>query len=102
MSAEPRLAIFLSGGGTTLQNLLDRIADGRLKASVVQVVSSRADAPGLERARKAGIPAAAVERRSCASREEFGERMFEPCRDAKVDIVCLAGFLQLVPIPDDF
>jgi formyltetrahydrofolate-dependent phosphoribosylglycinamide formyltransferase len=102
MNPTPRLAVFLSGSGTTLQNLLDRIADGRLKATVVQVMSSRVDAFGLERARQAGIPAAVVERKTCASREEFGERMFAPCRAARADIVCLAGFLQLVPIPDDF
>ena len=45
-----RLAVLLSGGGTTLQNLLDRIADGRLAARVVQVISNRPDAYGLERA----------------------------------------------------
>jgi phosphoribosylglycinamide formyltransferase-1 len=102
MNPTPRLAVLLSGGGTTLQNLLDRIADGRLLATVVQVVSSRADAFGLERARNAGIATAVVERKQCASLEEFGERIFAPCRQAQADIVCMAGFLQLVPIPDDF
>src|SRR5262245_54966664 len=102
MNPTPRLAVFLSGSGTSLQNLLDRIVDGLLKATVVQVMSSRRDALGLERARQAGILAAVVERKTCASREEFGERMFAPCRAARADIVCLAGFLQLVPIPDDF
>ena len=102
MSAAPRLAVLLSGSGTTLQNLLDRIADGRLSAQVVRVMSSKADAFGLERARQAGIQAAAVERKACASREEFSAKMFGPCREAGADIVCLAGFLQLVQVPDDF
>jgi phosphoribosylglycinamide formyltransferase 1 len=102
MRTKPRLAVFLSGSGTTLQNLLDRIADGRLSATVVQVMSSKADAYGLERARQAGIPAAFVERKACASREEFSAKLFGPCREAKADIVCLAGFLQLVQIPEDF
>jgi formyltetrahydrofolate-dependent phosphoribosylglycinamide formyltransferase len=102
MSAKPRLAVLLSGSGTTLQNLLDRIADGRLSASVVQVMSSKATAYGLERARNAGISAAFVERKACASLEEFSDKMFGPCREAKADIVCLAGFLQLVRIPDDY
>jgi phosphoribosylglycinamide formyltransferase-1 len=100
MASRPRLGVLLSGGGTTLQNLLDRIADGRLSAEVVQVMASRTDAYGLERARKAGVPAAAVERKACASREEFSEKLFGPCRAAGADIVCLAGFLQLVRIPD--
>jgi formyltetrahydrofolate-dependent phosphoribosylglycinamide formyltransferase len=97
-----RLAVLLSGGGTTLQNLLDRIADGRLRAEVVAVVSNVAGAYGLERARRAGIPGHAVERKKCASREEFSRRIFEPCRAAAADLVLMGGFLQLVLIPDDF
>jgi len=97
-----RLAVLLSGGGTTLQNLLDRIADGRLKAEVVLVISNRSDAFGLERAFRAGILTAVVERSDCSSRDEFGRRIFDLCRSAKVDLVCLGGFLQLLRIPDDF
>jgi phosphoribosylglycinamide formyltransferase-1 len=97
-----RLAVLLSGGGGTLQNLLDRIADGRLNAQVVLVVSNRADVFGLARAEAAGVPTAVVERRDCASREEFSERVFEHCRRARAELVCLAGFLQLLTIPDDF
>jgi formyltetrahydrofolate-dependent phosphoribosylglycinamide formyltransferase len=97
-----RLAVLLSGGGTTLQNLLDRSADGRLRARVVQVVSNRADAFGLERARAAGVPAAVVERKGCGAREEFSARIFDLCRRANAELVCLAGFLQLIQVPDDF
>jgi phosphoribosylglycinamide formyltransferase 1 len=102
MNQRPRLAVLLSGSGTTLQNLLDRSAAGRLNASVVQVIASRADAFGLTRAAQAGIPATVVERKSCSSREEFSARIFAPCRAAGADLVCMAGFLQLVLIPDDF
>ena len=97
-----RLAVLVSGGGTTLQNFLDRIADGRLKAQVAAVIASRPDAFGLERARRAAIPAQAVSRKECGSREEFGRRIFDLCRTHRADLVCLAGFLQLLPIPDDF
>jgi formyltetrahydrofolate-dependent phosphoribosylglycinamide formyltransferase len=92
----------LSGNGTTLQNLLDRSADGRLPAEVVLVVSNRSDAFGLERAQRAGVPTAVVERADCSSRDEFSRRIFDLCREARVDLVCLGGFLQLLPIPDDF
>jgi phosphoribosylglycinamide formyltransferase 1 len=102
MPSPVRLAVLLSGSGTTLQNLLDRRAAGRLPADVVLVVSNRADAFGLTRARQAGIPTAVVDRKACASRDEFSARIFALCRDARVDLVCLAGFLQLLPIPDDF
>lgn len=97
-----RLAVLLSGSGTTLQNLLDRVATGTLAARVVCVVSSNASAFGLTRAQQAGIPAAVVERKACASREEFSRRAFDHCRAASADLVCLAGFLQLLSIPDDF
>src|SRR5262245_5408688 len=96
-----RLAAFVSAGGTTLQNLLDRVADGRLRAEVVLVASSRADAFALERARRAGVPAVVVERKACGSREEFSRRLFDACRRARAELVCLAGFLQLIAIPDD-
>jgi phosphoribosylglycinamide formyltransferase-1 len=97
-----RLAVLLSGGGTTLQNLLDRIADGILRAEITVVLSNKSDAFGLTRARQAGIPAYVVERKDCSTREEFGTRIFDRCRDAEVDLVCLAGFLQLLPIAEDF
>jgi phosphoribosylglycinamide formyltransferase-1 len=97
-----RLGVLISGSGTTLQNLLDRSADGRLPARVVLVVSSRADAFGLQRAATAGVPTGVVERRSCASRDDFSRRIFDLCREAGVDLVCMAGFLQLLPIPEDF
>ena len=97
-----RLAVLLSGSGTTLQNLLDHIRAGTLPAEVVRVVSSNPQAYGLTRAEQAGIPTAVVERKVCASRAEFSERTFALCRESRADLVCLAGFLQLLQIPDDF
>jgi phosphoribosylglycinamide formyltransferase-1 len=102
MNQPLRLGVFLSGGGTTLQNLLDRIGDGSLPATVAVVLSDQPEAYGLERARQAGIPAVAVRRRDCPSRAEFCRQLFDPCREAGVGLVCLAGFLQLVEIPPDF
>jgi formyltetrahydrofolate-dependent phosphoribosylglycinamide formyltransferase len=97
-----RLAVLVSGGGTTLQNLLDRCRDGRLHARVVQVISSHAGVFALERARQAGIPSAVVSRKEAGSAAEFSRRIFDLCRGARADLVCMAGFLQLLPIPDDF
>ncbi len=92
-----RLVCLVSGGGTTLQNLLDRSADGSLPARVVGVVSSRADAFGVERAALAGVPAV-VEVRGPA----FAERVWDAVRGFTPDLVCLAGWLHLLPIPADF
>jgi formyltetrahydrofolate-dependent phosphoribosylglycinamide formyltransferase len=97
-----RLAVLLSGGGTTLQNLIDRIADGRLRAEIAQVISNVPDAYGLERARQAGLRTAIVDRRQAGSREEFSRRIFELCRQAEAQLVVMAGFLQIVTIPEDF
>jgi phosphoribosylglycinamide formyltransferase 1 len=97
-----RLAVLLSGSGTTLQNFVDRIASGGLRAEIVLVGSSKAGVGGLERARNAGIPTQVVERKSFASVDEFSQRLFALCREANADLVCLAGFLQLIHIPDDF
>jgi formyltetrahydrofolate-dependent phosphoribosylglycinamide formyltransferase len=97
-----RLAVLLSGGGTTLQNLLDRIADGRLAARVVCVVASNPAAFGATRAQGAGIPTAVVERKAFPSRDEFSSRIFDYCRQHGAELVCLAGFLQLLRIADDF
>jgi len=97
-----RLAVLLSAGGTTLQNLIDRIAAQTLHAEIAVVISNNADAYGLERAQKVGIRAAVVDRKDAGSREEFSRRIFGACRSANVDLVCMAGFLQLIIIPDDF
>ena len=74
-----RLAVLLSGSGRTLENLLDRIAAGRLAASVERVVSSRGDVRGVRLA-----------------------AIFAACREARPDLVVMAGFLHLVAIPADF
>jgi phosphoribosylglycinamide formyltransferase-1 len=92
----------LSGGGTTLQNLIDRKADGALPIRIERVISSKPDVLGLERARKAGLNASTIVRREFPSIEAFSDRIFDECRRANVRLVCLAGFLQLLQIPNDF
>jgi formyltetrahydrofolate-dependent phosphoribosylglycinamide formyltransferase len=82
--------------------LLDRIDDGRLRAQIALVIASRADAYGLVRAERAGVPTALAARKEFASIEAFSERVFTLCRGAEAELVCMGGFLQLVKIPDDF
>jgi phosphoribosylglycinamide formyltransferase-1 len=89
-----RLAVLLSGGGTTLQNLLDRIADGRLSARVAVVLASRRDAGGLERARQAGIPAVAVPRKEFSDVDRFNDALHAELEQHAFDLVVLAGFLS--------
>ena len=54
------------------------------------------------RAAKAGVPTAIVDRRAYKNSQEFSDALFDHCRQAKADLVCLAGFLQLIVIPEDF
>jgi len=95
MSAVPRLAVLLSGGGTTLQNLIERIDNGRLRARVSVVVASRSDAFGLERARRAGIATATVPRKAFADARQFNDALHAALAAHSVDLVVLAGFLSL-------
>jgi phosphoribosylglycinamide formyltransferase 1 len=89
-----RLAVLLSGSGTTLQNFLDRIADGRLNAEIAVVLASRNDAGGLERARRAGIPAVAVARKDFADIDRFNDALHTELQRHTFDLIALAGFLS--------
>jgi phosphoribosylglycinamide formyltransferase-1 len=97
-----RLAILLSGQGTTLENLFEKIAAGRLEASVAVVLASRADAFGLERARRRQIPALVVERRKFVLPEEFSEAIFKALAPHRPDLICLAGFMSMLRIPREY
>jgi formyltetrahydrofolate-dependent phosphoribosylglycinamide formyltransferase len=97
-----RLGALISGGGSTLANFLAKIAAGALAAEVPLVVASRADCGGIARAREAGLHCEVVERRSFTTVSEFSEAIFSLCRDARVDLVTLAGFLALIEVPADF
>jgi phosphoribosylglycinamide formyltransferase-1 len=96
-----RLAVLASGSGSTLQNLLDRIAEGRLIASVVQVIVSKPGVGAIERAERAGIPMAVVRKRDLTP-DAYEAALFGPIREAGADLVILAGFLSLLPIPSDY
>ena len=86
----------ISGAGTNLQAILDRIAAGRLDASLRLVVSNRPGAAGLARATAAGVPTRVIDHRSFAAREDFDRAVVEALRAAGVELVVLAGFDRLV------
>jgi formyltetrahydrofolate-dependent phosphoribosylglycinamide formyltransferase len=97
-----RLAVLVSGGGTTLQNFLDVIAAGKLDASIEVVVSSTSNAYALERARNAGIETHVVRRRDYDSQEAFSEAITALLAPHHVDLVLGAGFLQRYIFPKQF
>ena len=97
-----RIAVLISGGGTTLQNLIARIDAGQLSVKIVLVVSSNPNAGGLRYADAAGIPAAVVQRKDFDSQEQFSTVVFDHCRRAGAECVVMGGFLQQMTIPRDF
>jgi phosphoribosylglycinamide formyltransferase-1 len=103
MDSSPlNLAVLISGSGTTLQNLIDRIADGSLDARIAIVIGSRTELVGLKRASDAKLMNFVVDRRDFADVAAFSRQVFRLCDDAGVDLVCLAGWLCLLDIPDKY
>jgi phosphoribosylglycinamide formyltransferase-1 len=90
------LGVLISGRGSNLQAILDAIGTGRLSAKVGVVISNKGDAPGLERARKAGVPTVAISHRDFDSRESFDAAVLEALQRYDVDVICLAGFMRIL------
>ena len=90
----PRIAVLLSGSGTSLENLLEQIEAGAVPGEVVVVVASKANAFGLERARRRGIPALAVPRKEHADAREFNDAIHATLAPHDPDLVLLLGFLS--------
>lgn len=97
-----RLAVLLSGSGTTLQNLIDAIGRRELNAEVRLVVGSRPGLKGIDRATAAGVPTAVVDRKSFDGVSSFSAAVFDRLDSAAVDLVCLAGWLCLLDVPDRY
>ena len=97
-----RIAVLISGGGTTLRNLIEKRAAGKLPVEIVLVIASSPTARGLQFARDADIPSVVVEHKGFASQDAFSHAIFEQCRHAQADLVVMAGFLKRITIPDDF
>lgn len=89
-----RTGVLISGSGTNLQALLDTTAGGDSAAEIVLVIGNRADAYGLERARRAGVPTAIIEHGRFAERAGFEAAIDRALREAGVELVCLAGFMR--------
>ncbi|MEP6917905.1 MAG: phosphoribosylglycinamide formyltransferase [Acidobacteriota bacterium] len=90
------IGVLISGRGSNLQALIDAIAGGILRARIAIVISNKANAGGLERARAAGIETLVLDHRAFASRDEFDAAIVGELRARGVSLVCLAGFMRLV------
>lgn len=96
-----RLAVLLSGAGTTLQNLLDR-SEAEDSYEVCVVIGSKPDAYGLVRAQQAGIPAVCVARQEYQDTAAYNEALWAEIRKHTIDVVVLAGFLHMLRVHADF
>jgi phosphoribosylglycinamide formyltransferase 1 len=91
-----RTAVLISGSGSNLQALIDACEADRSAAEIALVLSNRADAFGLERARRHGIGVAVVDHRGFASRAAFEAALDAVLRQAGIELVCLAGFMRVL------
>ncbi len=93
-----RVVALVSGGGTNLQAIIDKIKDGTVKnAEVVGVISNNYNVFSLERAEKAGIPNAVVSPKDFSSRDEFNKALLAKVDSFSPDLIVLAGFLVVIP-----
>jgi len=91
-----KLGVLISGTGSNLRAIIDAILRGDLKAEIRLVISNRADAQGLERARRYGIETTVIDHRQFPSREDFDRAVLAALRDRSVELVALAGFMRLL------
>lgn len=93
-----KIAVCVSGGGTNLQAIIDKVSDGRIQnTEIALVISNKKEAFALERAAKAGIPAEYVSPKEFADRNAFGDAMVQLFDRYQIDLVVLAGYLVIIP-----
>lgn len=97
MGQKLNLAVLISGRGSNLQSILEACQDPEFPAQVKLVISNKADAYGLVRAEKMGIPTSVVAHKDFSSREEFERALIAAIEaEGPIDLVCLAGFMRVL------
>jgi phosphoribosylglycinamide formyltransferase-1 len=96
MSEKATIAVLISGSGSNLQAIIDASEKGEIPSTVGIVISNKADAYGLVRAKKHGIPTEVVDHRAFPGREEFDAKLVEIICGRGAELVCLAGFMRVL------
>ena len=91
-----KLVFLISGNGSNLQQFIDHIEAGNIQAEISAVISNRADAFGLERAKKAGLPAIIIDHTEFSDREAFDSEMSKVIDSYQADLIILAGFMRIL------
>jgi len=94
--ADAKIAVLISGRGSNLKSLISAAAAPDYPAEIALVISNRPKAPGLEHATKASIPQTIIDHNDFQTREDFDAALDEVLRMAKIDYVCLAGFMRML------
>jgi len=97
-----KITVLISGGGTTLKNLIEHRSINQLSAEIALVVSNNPQAGGLRFAADADVPAAVIDHKAFDDVDSFSRAVFDQCREAKTDLVVMGGFLRRLKIPTDF
>lgn len=95
-----RIAILVSGHGrgSNMAAIIDACQRGDIDGEVVLVIGTRSEAPALQRAAEKGVPTRVISPRNL-SEEEYAQRLLHALNEAQVDLVCLAGYMRLLPVP---
>jgi phosphoribosylglycinamide formyltransferase-1 len=96
MARQVSIGVLISGGGTNLQSIIDAIEAHKLNAKILLVLSNKADAFGLARAKRHGIPTEVLDHKSYTSREAYDQAVVDLLRARGVELVVLAGFMRLL------
>lgn len=96
------IAVLISGGGTTLKNLIDRKAQNTLPVDFRLVVSSNPKAKGLEYAQESSIPTRVIRKKDFVDGQAHSDLMFKAIRDSGAKLVVMGGYLEHLLIPSDF
>ena len=96
VDVRPRIGVLISGRGSNLEALIDATKRGRVRAEIVLVVSNVGSAPGLERARAAGVPVEVLSHRDFSTRDAYDLALVDVLKSRQVDLVCLAGFMRVL------
>lgn len=93
-----RIAVLVSGGGTNLQAIIDRIEDETIKnTEIAMVISNNKNAKALQRAEKHHIPFMCISPKDFETRAMFNQTLLKTLMDLKVDLIVLAGFMVVIP-----
>lgn len=97
MNAPAKIAVFISGGGSNLQSLIDASKNGKLSGEIVLVVSSKLKAYGLERARNSGIDTFVFRTKDYPGKDVAESDLFDMLEEYQIEYIALAGYLRLLP-----